>query len=201
MKTKMLLLAAMILFGIEATYAQVKDQISIGPRVGVNFSNVSNVDNSESVTGLLLGLTSTYSISERSGITLDILYSSEGYKLGSDELKIHNLQIPIYFDVFFGELGSAFRPKVYVGVVTGFFLDAKFNDNESSKDLYNGFLFGASGGLGFNYRMASRIWLNTDLRANIGLIDIRDQVLDGDDLLADRTFSLSVGLAYGLSKL
>lgn len=201
MKTKMLLLAAMILFGIEATYAQVKDQISIGPRVGVNFSNVSNVDNSESVTGLLLGLTSTYSISERSGITLDILYSSEGYKLGSDELKIHNLQIPIYFDVFFGELGSAFRPKVYVGVVPGFFLDAKFNDNESNKDFYNGFLFGASGGLGFNYRMASRIWLNTDLRANIGLIDIREDTGLDNDLLADRTFSLSVGLAYGLSKL
>ena len=201
MKTKMLLLVAMFLFGVEATYAQVKDQISIGPRVGVNFSNVSNVDNSESVTGLLLGLTSTYSISERSGITLDVLYSTEGYKTEFEEYKIHNLQIPIYFDVFFGELGSPFRPKVYLGVVPGFFLDAEFNGNESNDDFYNGFLFGVSGGLGFNYRVASRIWLNTDLRANVGLIDIRDQVLDGDDLLADRTFSLSVGLAYGLSKL
>ncbi len=202
MKIKMLLLPiAVMLFGIEMTHAQIKDQISVGPRGGVNFSNVSNVDNSESVTGLLLGLTSTYSISERSGVTLDILYSQEGYELASNKFKLNYLQIPIYYNVFFGTLGSEFRPKVYLGVVPGFLLDGKFNDEDLDKDGLNSFVVAALGGLGFNYRVAPRIWLNTDLRANVGLSHLGDEKLDNEDAIANRTFSLSVGLAYGLSKL
>ena len=74
MKIKTLMLVAgMIHFGIEATHAQIKDQISIGPNVGVNFYNDSNLDHSESDTYLLSDLTSTCSVSERSSITLDML--------------------------------------------------------------------------------------------------------------------------------
>src|SRR5688572_30160696 len=131
--------------------AQV-DRFSIGPRVGLNFSSISNVDNSESLTGLAFGLTSTYSISESSGITVDLLASKEGYTVGNNEQKITYLQIPIYFDVFFGDLGEAFRPKVYVGFVPGFLLGAKNNDIDN-KDDFNGFNLGLSGGLGFNARV------------------------------------------------
>lgn len=107
------------------TNAQVGDQTSIGPRIGVNFSNVSNIEGSESLTGLVLGLTSTYSISEATGLTVDLLYSQEGYTLNDVDLRLNYLQIPIYFDLFFGELGDKFRPKVYAGVVPGFLLSAK----------------------------------------------------------------------------
>ncbi len=175
-----------------------QDKFSIGPRVGLNFSNVSNVDNSKSLTGLALGLTSTYSISEGSGITVDLLYSGEGYKLGDNELKISYLQIPIYFDLFFGALGDAFRPKVYIGVAPEFLLNAKINDVKQDKDQFNSVNFALSGGLGFNLRVASRIWLNTDLRAFLGLNDVDKQRADKH---AISNIQFSLGLAYGISKL
>jgi hypothetical protein len=202
MKFKMVMnVASLILFGIAAANAQIGDQTSIGPRVGLNFSNVSNVDNSESATGIAVGLTSTYSISEKSGLTVDILFSQEGYKLSGEEWDINYLQIPIYFDLFFGELGNAFRPKVYVGVVPGFFLGAKQDGVESNSDFYNSFVVAASGGLGFNQRLASRIWLNADLRAYLGLSDIRSDTGVDNDKVAGMTIQPSIGLAYGLNKI
>ena len=174
-----------------------QDNFSIGPRVGLNFSNVSNDDNTESLTGLALGLTTTYSISEATGLTVDLLYSGEGWSDGDNELKLAYLQIPILFDVFFGDLGEAFRPKVYAGIVPGFLLNAKLNDDELSKDGFNGFNLGIGGGLGFNARVANRIWLNADLRAQLGLTDVSD----GGEKNTISTIQPSIGLAYGLSKL
>lgn len=191
----LIIVSLLSLFGFTQVTGQ--DNFSFGPRVGLNFSNVSNVDNSESLTGLVIGLTTTYSISESTGLTVDILGSSEGFTSSGNDLKLSYLQIPILFDVFFGELGSAFRPKVYAGVTPGFLLGAKVNDTKVDKDNYNGFNLAVTGGLGFNARVASRIWLNADLRANLGLTDISD----GGDKNAISTIQPSIGLCYGLSKL
>jgi len=189
---------SLFLIGIGAANAQVGDQTSIGPRFGVNFSNVSNVDDSESLTGFVAGLTSTYSISEATGLTVDLLYSGEGFKVNGSEHRLNYIQIPILFDLFFGELGEKFRPKVYAGISPGFLLNAKVNDNEV-EDFYNSFNFALAGGLGFNYRVGSRIWLNTDLRALLGLSDIRQE--PAGDKNANSNLQLSLGLAYGLSKM
>jgi hypothetical protein len=182
---------------MNTTNAQVGDQTSIGPRVGINFSNVSNVDDSETLTGLVLGLTSTYSISEVSGITVDLLYSQEGFELDGSEYRLNYLNLPVYYDLFFGELGEAFRPKVYVGLVPGFLINAKINGTEFD-ELYNSFNVSLSGGLGFNLRMGNKIWLNTDLRAYLGLTEIREE--SAGDKVANSNVQLSLGLAYGLSK-
>ncbi|MBP6679727.1 MAG: PorT family protein, partial [Saprospiraceae bacterium] len=195
---KLLFAAGLLLIGIGASNAQIGDQTSLGPRVGVNFSNVSNVEGSESLSGLAIGLTSTYSISEKTGLTIDLLYSGEGYKLNSNELRLSYLQIPIFFDLFFGELGEKFRPKVYAGIQPGFLLDSK-NNGSDVEDVFSGFNLAVGGGLGFNYRVGSRIWLNTDLRAALGLSDIREDVIG--DKVASSNIQLSLGLAYGLSKI
>jgi hypothetical protein len=193
-----LFVISLVLFGSGMANAQIGDQTSIGPRIGVNFSNVSNVDGSESLTGLAIGLTSTYSISEATGLTVDLMYSGEGYTLDGNDLKLNYLQIPIFFDLFFGELGDKFRPKVYAGLTPGFLLSAKQNDNDVKASI-NGFNIAAAGGLGFNYKVGNRIWLNTDLRAFLGLSDIRQDVIG--DKVANNNIQLSIGLAYGLSKL
>jgi hypothetical protein len=193
-----LFVISLVLFGSGMANAQIGDQTSIGPRIGVNFSNVSNVDGSESLTGLAIGLTSTYSISEATGLTVDLMYSGEGYTLDGNDLKLNYLQIPIFFDLFFGELGDKFRPKVNAGLTPGFLLSAKQNDNDVKASI-NGFNIAAAGGLGFNYKVGNRIWLNTDLRAFLGLSDIRQDVIG--DKVANNNIQLSIGLAYGLSKL
>ncbi len=192
-------LISLFLLGAGVTNAQMGDQTSIGPRIGVNFSNVSNIEGSKSLTGLVLGLTSTYSISEATGLTVDLLYSQEGYSLDDVDLRLNYLQLPIYFDLFFGELGDKFRPKVYAGVAPGFLLSAKNGDSKVDNDFFNSVNFAVSGGLGFNLRMSSRVWLNTDLRAFLGLNDIRDNVIG--DKNANNNIQLSLGVAYGLSKI
>lgn len=188
------------LFTLSA-FGQSADQFSIGPRIGVNISNVSNVDNTDALIGLVAGLTSTYSFSETSGVTVDILYSGEGYSVNDNDIKLNYLSIPIYYDVFFGELGQALRPKVYVGVVPAFLLSAKNQNDVDIKDSANSFNFAVSGGLGANYRLASRVWLNADLRAMLGLTDIRADEFQDDDNVASRNIQISLGVAYGISRI
>jgi hypothetical protein len=179
---------------------RAQDDFSIGPRFGVNFSNVSNVEGSKSLTGGVIGLTSTYSIDETVGLTFDALYSREGYKSGINDIKFAYLQIPLYFDVFFGDLGEKFRPKIYAGVVPGFLLDVNVNDEDADNDQFDAVNMALSGGFGFNYRAGSRIWLNTDLRAYQGLNDIRDGDAPEGDKVMHNNIQLSLGLAYGLSR-
>lgn len=177
-----------------------ENAFSIGPRLGVNYSTVSNVDDIDSKIGLVGGVTMTYSVNATSGITGEILYSQEGYSFDDTDAKLDYIDIPIYYNLFFADLGEAFRPKVYVGVVPGFLISAKQDDTDYS-DFINPFNFGVSGGLGFNYRLASRVWLNADLRAYLGLTDIREKDFQEGDTQANRNIQLSVGVAYGLSKL
>jgi hypothetical protein len=111
---------------------------------------------------------------------------------------LNDLQIPLLFDLFFGDIGDKFRPKVYACLTPRFLLNAKVNDNEVD-DFYNGFNIAVTGDQGFNYRVSNRIWLNTDLHAFLGLSDIRQDAIG--DKVANNNFQLSIGLAYGLSKI
>lgn len=182
-------------------FAQGKDRMSIGPRGGVNISGVTNVDESQTVSGAVFGLTSTYSFNEHTGLTLDLLYSVEGYKAPFEKYKLRYLHVPVYFDVFFGQLGQRFRPKVYAGISPAFFLSGTLNELDVNAPYYNSFILHATGGLGFNYRIANRIWLNTDARIFLGLQDIRSsEVRTGADT-KPYTYQFTLGLAYGLSKL
>ncbi len=199
--TKIVLALLMTVFAFSQLSAQGKDRISIGPRGGVNISNVTNVEESQSVTGLAIGLTSTYSFNERTGLSLDVLYSVEGYKAPFEKYKLRYLQVPIYFDFFFGQLGNRFRPKVYAGVSPAFFLGGTLNELDINQPYYSNFIFNAVGGLGFNYRIANRIWLNADARALIGLNDIRSDNVATGDAVNPRTYQFTLGLAYGLAKL
>ena len=202
MKTKkIMVILAVIALGWIHPAAQPRDRFSIGPRGGVNFSGITNVEESQTITGTVLGLTSTYSLNEHSGLTLDVLYSVEGYKAPFENYKLRYLQVPLYFDFFAGKLGDRFRPKVYVGASPEFFLGGTLNELDVNKRYFNKFLISATGGLGFNYRLVSRVWLNADARAFIGLSDIRAKNYNSGDPLHPRTTQITLGLAYGLSKL
>jgi hypothetical protein len=200
-KSLLILLAVCLSWISFSGQAFAQDRFSLGPRFGINFGNVTGVDESSSASGLVAGLTSTYSINENTGISVDLLYSEHGWEQPiSAEYDLRYLDIPIYFNYFFGELGERFRPKVYLGFVPQLLLNGEVNDTELEKDQLNSFLLSLSGGLGFNYRVGERIWLNTDLRSYIGLSDIRDSdITEGDDIKL-RTVQFSLGLAYGISR-
>ena len=202
MSTSKILFMLLLIFTCwTASFAQTQDRWSIGPRAGINFSNVNNIEESESVTGLVLGLTTTYSLNENSGLTLDLLYSSEGYQAPFEEYHLRYLQIPFYYNYFFGDLGDRLRPKIYVGIAPAFWLGGTLNELDVNDEYYNKFMVSGTGGLGFNYRVGNRIWLNTDLRSFIGLSDIRAKNFIESESINPRTVQLSLGLAYGFSRI
>lgn len=197
MKNLVWICTALFLFVFSPSYGQLtRNNFSIGPRVGVNFSNVNRPDEAKALTGLLAGLTSTYSINESSGLTVDLLYSGEGTKIGNEKLHLNYLRIPVLYNVFFGQLGESFRPKVFVGPQAGFLLSAKSGTVDIKKEMKN-FAFGLGAGLGFNYQLGERMWLNTDVRSFFDLLDIRAHRPDSSDKRAIRNIQISLGVAWG----
>ncbi len=205
MKRIILLFVALTL--VTYTFAQLSERnFSIGPRVGVNFSKVTNADNADYKTGLVAGLTSTYSITENSGLTMDLLYSREGAETESEpqlSTEFDYLRFLLAYDIFFRDLGDRFRPKIYAGPTLGFLLSAENQVEGSETDIdvkenYNTLDVGLAVGLGFNLRIAGATWLNVDGRFLPGLTNIVDNKPSGADAIRNQSFQVSLGLAFGL---
>jgi hypothetical protein len=191
---KNLMIPFMLLFSL-SVFAQ-KSYISVGPRVGVNFANtVGDGIETDGATGLVAGITSTISIREKTGLTIEALYSQEGSEgLLDTDNSLDYLRVPLFFNYFFRDLGETFRPKVYLGVAPGILLEA-----DGNKDAYNTFDLGIGGGIGFNYQIAERTWINTDvryLRGLTGIID-DDSLIGGQDIY-NQNIQLSLGVAWGI---
>lgn len=190
-----------------ALFAQTTDRFSIGPRVGVNLAKVTELDDAEVNPGLVIGLTSMYSIQETFGLGVDLLYSQEGHRIdvGNTETSVgvDYIRLLPTFNIFFRDLGESFRPKIYIGPSLGFLVSAesKVEDSKTEvdvKDAYNGFDLGLLGGLGFNYRLANRTWLNVDGRFIQGLLDVRENKTGPFDGVKNQNIQFSVGIAFGL---
>lgn len=186
-----LITCLLLVVGTSIAHAQLNNRFSIGPRVGVNITNHTGVQ-SNSTQNLVVGVTSTYSINEKTGITIDGLYSRRGYDLGSTNKLTNYLEIPVLYTSFFGSLGEPFRPKIYAGFAPSFLLSATSNNNDISTQ-FNTTTLDVIGGIGFNYRLANRVWLNADLRAVLGLMEV-----EKNSNYKNRTIQFSAGVAYGL---
>jgi len=185
-------IAFFMVFVISTSSAQMENRFSIGPRIGANFANV-DPDATSSVTRFVAGITTTYSINEQSGVTVDLLYAGEGYDAGSTEYRFDYFKIPILYNVFLGKLGQPFRPKIYAGIAPGFLLLGEQNQSAFSSNL-NAAVVDVVGGLGFNYRLANRVWLNADLRSFVGISDLTKS----ETKISNRTIQFSLGVAYGI---
>lgn len=185
--------------------AQNASTFSIGPRAGINFSTLVNTDESTFNTGLAAGITATYSINEKTGLSFDALYSQEGNEedglTTNETLNLDYIRLMLTYDVFFGELGQRFRPKLYVGPQIGFLTKAEaeiLDQNEDISDNFKDTDFGLVAGLGFNYQIGGKQWLNVDARFQPGLTDIVENKPAGEDAIRNRTIQVSIGIAFGL---
>lgn len=174
--------------------------LSLGPRIGFNASSLvgDNVE-TDSKLGLVLGLTSIYSINEKTGLGVDVLYSREGAtsKVGEIDTNLDYVRVPVTFQYFFRGWKDDLRPKIYVGIVPGFLINAEAGENDI-KDQTNSFDLAGTAGLGFNYRLGKGnrgIWLNTDLRYLRGFTSV-PEVSQSD--VFNQSLQLSVGVAFGL---
>lgn len=181
------------------TYTVSAQNFSIGPRVGVNFAKTTNSNDvaTKANTLMVLGITSTYSISEHTGLGVDLLYSGEGSEGGvENDLALNYIRIPVMFQYFFRDLGDDFRPKIYAGIAPGFLVNAERGETEVI-DSYNKFDLAGTAGLGFHYRVSPRgIWLNTDVRYLQGFSDITESASER----YNQHWQVSLGLSFGLDR-
>jgi Outer membrane protein beta-barrel domain len=167
MLKKITIITALVLSSISEMMSQT---LSIGPIVGLNISKFTENQASTNLAGLSVGALANYSVNEHVGLSAQLLFSQLGsnYKPANTSVRLNYLQMPISLVYYFGDAGDKFRPKIYGGPYFGRLLTAK-NENQSDiVDLNNNDIFkkqdiGGQLGLGFNYLLKSRTWLNLDL--------------------------------------
>ncbi|NND05027.1 MAG: outer membrane beta-barrel protein [Saprospiraceae bacterium] len=173
--------------------AQQKGRLSLGPRLGVNLSNV-NLEEADRVSGLAGGIQATYLLGPASALSIEAIYAEEGYEVSTSTISYRYMQFPIMYNSLFGLPIQAFRPKLAAGLAPSFLLDAKVNDVDFT-DQNKSFVLNFIGGVGFDYRIISRVSLIGDARILIGLSDIEINP-SASNALRNRTYQFSLGVLY-----
>ena len=189
--------------------------LSMGPILGMNHSWLTDGGNNKRFNpGLNVGGTITYSFNPYWGVGGDLLFSMEGMRNRNEgslstttrDIELNFVRIQPKFYHFFGELGDAVRPKLFVGGSLGFLTGGNNKltvtaDNESadvvtkspSKDAYNNIDAGVLAGAGINWRLGKASWLTTDLVYNNGLVDLSKS---NSSWQASRSLSFNLGLTF-----
>lgn len=179
-------------------------KVSFGPMVGANFATISDVPNAEVNTGLAAGVFLNYSIDENFGLGIKGLFSQLGTMVenSSAETNLNYIQLPLSAIYYFGKRGDTFRPKVFLGPYLGVLLTANDqNGNEilglDGKNAFNTADFGGQIGVGFNYSMKERGWINFDAGYSTSLANITDHNTLN---YKNNAFFVSLGYSFPISQ-
>jgi opacity protein-like surface antigen len=175
------LVVVLFVFAVCFSNAQ---QLSIGPRVGMNFSNMKDLDNSESLTGLSAGASFGFRFLDFLGVSVDALYSAEGsqYVVDFDQTKykfksrLSYLRVPVLLNAYLGPVDAPIRAKIMAGPALGFLLDAKNEvdiaglntEFDLNKSDFNSTDFGAIAGAGVDFVLSDALTLDLDGRYYFG---------------------------------
>jgi hypothetical protein len=216
---KIVLLLFMLMIG-GAVSAQT---LTMGPKIGINWSDLIGADSSKVRSGITAGDLFVYSTMGHFGLGVDIMYSVKGAKYTritnfattterwDYKLRLNYLEVPIQAIVFLAGDTSRFRPKVAIGPYIGILFNPRqtveyqrstdgvsttVTRNVNVSDLYKTFDLGGVLTVGFNYRLLGRTWLNVDARYGMGFTNIeKEPVIGGLNSKArNSTFSVLVGL-------
>jgi outer membrane protein W len=181
MKKIILLSTSLVLFTTLISRAQ--ENISIGPMVGVSIANLrGDIANNDWKPGATVGAFFNYSAESGFGFTGNLLYTQLGAQTNnkSNKLNLNYVQLPLLLTYYLGQRGNPVRPKLFLGPHLGFLVgatDANRNNlnGDANSRVYNGFDLGATLGAGLNVRVGQKLWLNTDVRYGLGLLDVSKQ--------------------------
>jgi hypothetical protein len=175
MKTRILvmslLLAPVFLFG----------QLGIGIKGGANFSNLSSDNfNTSSVTSYHAGVYANIKLSEKFGVTPEVLWSSQGADLNNVKLETNYITVPVMLRWRIINLIS-----LEAGPQFNILTSAESGGMDVTDDLSTTSFCAAFGGL-----VHLPLGFNAGVRYVMGLSDLSD---NGMGELMDRTFQVYVG--------
>jgi uncharacterized membrane protein YeaQ/YmgE (transglycosylase-associated protein family) len=194
---KITLISTIVISNITGLVAQT---LSIGPIVGLNVSKFTENQDSKNLVGLLAGALANYSVNENLGLSAKVLFSQLGSKYNSNSYStsLNYIQMPISLVYYFGKGGNNFRPKIYGGPYFGRLMGAKDeNKNEIAGDIFRKLDIGGQVGLGFNYLVKSRTWLNVDLGYGASFTDITKSEFTKE---YNTAITLNLGLSFPIGR-
>lgn len=198
---KKVILAAFVLGTCTAAFAQ--QQLKFGPKAGVNFANLSGLDNTEMKTGFHVGAVAEIKFNEKFSIQPEVVYSAQGtkfdfmvgnVKVADATQTLDYINVPImakYYIVdgfsveagpqigFLAKAETKFENKTIGASV----IDGDNKDNFKSTDF----------GLGFGLAYDLPVGMFVNARYNLGLSDIRNNTNSGD---AIKNNVIQVGIGY-----
>ncbi len=202
---KKVILAAFVLGTITTAVAQ--QQVKFGPKAGLNFANLSGLNDSEMKTSFHVGAVAEIKFNEKFSIQPEVVYSAQGSsRSGSTTLlgitssfegkqKLDYINVPIMAKYYIIDGFS-----VEAGPQIGFLMKAESeldttiagvnsNVKGDNKDSFKSTDFGL--GLGLAYDLPVGLFVNA--RYNLGLSDIRENTSAGD---AVKNNVIQVGIGY-----
>ncbi len=204
MKKQNIVIATLVAFTLTMSF-EIKAQNkiwSIGPEAGVSFSKYGkDASTNDFKSGAIGGLFITYSILNTFAVTTKLLYSQKGASFKSSDTKqtLNYIEVPVIGRFFLNKEGN-FRPNIFVGPSFGFLTGAtnKVGSNDrvdidSYENIFNGFDFGVTGGIGLNFLISAETYFILDARYTHGFSDITK----ANGNVNNNSLGLTAGISFG----
>lgn len=193
------ILSAVLLAAFSSNDVLAQQQVKFGPKAGVNFANISGLDNSEIKTGFHVGAVVEIKFNEKFSIQPELLYSAEGAKFTGSYPIVGNVEAKLNYDY----INIPILAKYYIvdgfsveaGPQVGFLVKAEDKLSNASTELTNDVknnLSSTTFGLGFGVAYDLPMGLFVNGRYNLGLSDI----VKNNNNSAQKSNVIQVGLGY-----
>lgn len=198
------------------TMSSSAQELTVGPRLGANFSTFKGAENSSSLTGFTGGAFFAYKFVDFFGVSVDALYSGEGgrYVAGINNFnvefksRLNYLRLPVLANAFFGPADASIRPKVVFGPVIGFLMSVESEVDVAGFSLglgmdksdFTSMDFGAAAGAGVDFNITERMSLSLEGRYYFGATDIFEVDLPVFDEVKNNSVSVLLGLGFVIGK-
>src|SRR5690554_6814940 len=197
---KKLVLSALAVCALSGS-AIAQQEVKFGPKAGVNFANLSNLDNSEMKTGFHVGAVAEIKFNDKFSIQPELLYSAQGTKFTSNnsEVKLNNdyINIPIMAKYYIVD-GFSVEAGPQVGFLTKAEQEGTFGNltgKTDVKDRYKSVDFGVNFGLA--YDLPNGFFANA--RYNLGLSKVGEDYTIGNityEAADHKNSVIQVGVGY-----
>lgn len=195
---KIYTIAAIFAIGFSANAQQ---EVKYGPKAGVNFATVSNVENSKMLTGFYVGAVAEIKFNDKFSVQPELVYSAQGVKQEYNET-FAGMTINETFTSKFDYINIPIMAKYYVyeglsvelGPQFGFLVKAETKgggEKVDAKDSTKSFDFGVGAGLA--YDLANGFFANA--RYNFGLTDVAKNN-ESNDTFKNGVIQVGVGYKF-----
>jgi opacity protein-like surface antigen len=174
---KLFLIGSVLFLGLTTVNAQ---SLKFGAKIGANFSTLDGDGlNGDNLTSFHVGALAEINILQNFSVQPELLYSSQGTKIDSEDYKLDYVSVPV--------LAKFYLISDKLSLEAGPQFSFLINDDVPETFKTKTFDFAAAGGLGYNITS----FLFVQARYVVGLTDTSK-----DASITNKVFQLSAGLRF-----